>query len=73
MVTGGGAHNLTLFNSISKVSQCEVIKPENLVVEGKEALCIAWMGLSRYLETVNAKAKYTGATKDTINGAIILP
>ena len=73
MVTGGGAYNLTLFNSISKVSQCEVIKPENLVVEGKEALCIAWMGLSRYLETVNAKAKYTGATKDTINGAIILP
>ncbi|RCL61778.1 MAG: anhydro-N-acetylmuramic acid kinase [Bacteroidetes bacterium] len=73
MVTGGGAYNTTLFNSICQASQCEVIKPDNLVVEGKEALCIAWMGLSRYLETVNAKAKYTGARKDTINGAIILP
>ena len=73
MVTGGGAYNTTLFNSICQASQCEVIKLDNLVVEGKEALCIAWMGLSRYLETVNAKAKYTGARKDTINGAIILP
>ena len=73
MVTGGGTHNATLFKSICQASQCEVVKPEHLVVEGKEALCIAWMGLSRYLETVNAKAKYTGARKDTINGAIILP
>ena len=73
MVTGGGAYNSTLFNSICQASQCEVIEPDNLVVEGKEALCVAWMGLSRYLETVNAKAKYTGARKDTINGAIILP
>ena len=73
MVTGGGTYNTTLFNSICQVSQCEVIKPEHLVVEGKEALCIAWMGLSRYLETVNARANYTGARKDTINGAIILP
>ena len=73
MVTGGGSYNTTLFKSICQASQCEVIKPEHLVVEGKEALCIAWMGLSRYLETVNAKAKYTGARKDTINGAIILP
>ncbi|HAB90635.1 MAG TPA: hypothetical protein DCF84_08875 [Bacteroidetes bacterium] len=73
MVTGGGAYNTTLFNCICQASQCEVFKPENLVVEGKEALCIAWMGLSRYLETVNARANYTGARKDTINGAIILP
>ena len=73
LVTGGGAYNATLFNSISTSIQCEVIKPEHPVVEGKEALCIAWMGLSRYLGTVNAKAKYTGARKDTINGAIILP
>jgi len=73
MVTGGGTHNVTLFKSICQASQCEVVKPEHLVVEGKEALCIAWMGLSRYLETVNAKAKYTRARKDTINGAIILP
>ena len=73
MVTGGGAYNTTLFNRICQASQCEVIKLDSLVVDGKEALCIAWMGLSRYLETVNAKAKYTGARKDTINGAIILP
>lgn len=73
MVTGGGTYNSTLFNSICQAGQCGVIKPEHLVVEGKEALCISWMGLSRYLETVNAKAKYTGARKDTINGAIILP
>lgn len=73
MVTGGGANNATLFNSICQASQYEIIKPENLIVEGKEALCIAWMGLTRYLEMVNARANYTGARKDTINGAIILP
>ena len=73
MVTGGGTFNDTLFNGLSQTCQCEVVKPEHRVIEGKEALCIAWMGLSRYLETVNAKAKYTGARKDTINGAIILP
>ena len=73
MVTGGGAYNNTLFNTLCQVSQSEVVRPEGLVVEGKEALCIAWMGLSRYLETVNARANYTGARKDTINGAIILP
>jgi anhydro-N-acetylmuramic acid kinase len=73
LITGGGAHNLFLMESIkNKVSpagiQC-IIPPESLV-DYKEALIIALMGALRWREDVNVLHTVTGATKDSINGAV---
>src|SRR5579864_662380 len=73
LVTGGGAHNRFLIESINnKISPLEIkiiIPPESLV-DYKEALIIALMGALRWREDVNVLHSVTGASKDSINGAI---
>jgi anhydro-N-acetylmuramic acid kinase len=73
LITGGGAHNRFLIESIShKVSPAGincVIPTENLV-DYKEALIIALMGALRWREDINVLHSVTGASKDSINGAV---
>ena len=73
LITGGGAHNRFLIESINnKVSpagiQC-IIPSENLV-DYKEALVIALMGALRWREDINVLHTVTGASRDSINGAV---
>jgi len=73
LITGGGAHNLYLIecirNKVSPVGIKCIIPTENLV-DYKEALIIALMGALRWREDVNVLHSVTGATKDSINGAV---
>jgi anhydro-N-acetylmuramic acid kinase len=73
LITGGGAHNGFLVQRIrdslsSTVIEC-VVPSENLV-NFKEALVIALMGVLRWREDVNVLHTITGASKDSINGAV---
>jgi len=73
LITGGGAHNLYLIERIkNKVGPAgiECIVPEESIVDYKEALVIALMGALRWREDVNVLHTVTGATKDSINGAV---
>jgi anhydro-N-acetylmuramic acid kinase len=73
LITGGGAHNLFLIESINnKVSQAGIkcIIPSESLVDYKEALIIALMGALRWREDVNVLHTVTGASKDSINGAV---
>jgi anhydro-N-acetylmuramic acid kinase len=73
LVTGGGAHNRFLIESINyKISPAGIrciIPPDNLV-DYKEALIIALMGALRWREDINVLHSVTGASKDSINGAV---
>jgi anhydro-N-acetylmuramic acid kinase len=73
LITGGGAHNLFLTDRLRKAVsaggiEC-VIPPANLV-NYKEALVMALMGALRWREDINVMHSVTGASKDSINGAV---
>lgn len=75
MITGGGAFNKYLVGRISKhLAQInfEVFIPEDEVVIYKEALIMALLGALRWREQDTVLASVTGATRNSIGGALWL-
>jgi len=75
LATGGGALNLFLMERISaqlKELSVEVVIPHKKLVNYKEALIMALMGVLRWREEYNVLASVTGAERNTINGAVWL-
>jgi anhydro-N-acetylmuramic acid kinase len=72
LISGGGAYNKFLIKCISAISHTELIIPDKLTIEFKEALIFAFLGLLRYRNSVNTIASVTGAKKDSTGGAIYL-
>lgn len=72
-VTGGGAHNTYLLDRIQNYTSCKWVIPNKEIIEFKEALIFAFLGL-RYLEGKhNALASVTGAQKNVCGGSLHLP
>jgi anhydro-N-acetylmuramic acid kinase len=69
-LTGGGAFNSFLVERIKANTSTRIIIPEKKLVEFKEALVFAFLGLMRYRKEVNVLSSITGATKDSISGVI---
>jgi anhydro-N-acetylmuramic acid kinase len=73
LITGGGANNNFLVERIKAVlgeMQVEAVLPEKNILEYKEALIMALIGLLRWREENNTFAAYTGASRDGIGGAV---
>lgn len=71
LLSGGGAHNTFLVNQLRKsLPQAEVIVPENMLVDFKEAFLMAFLGFLRVMETENTLSSATGAKMNTIGGCI---
>jgi anhydro-N-acetylmuramic acid kinase len=73
LVTGGGAHNTFLMNCIKQESNQEFLIPDKELVDFKEALIFAFMGVLRDLNRVNCLASYTGAIRDIAAGEVYFP
>ncbi|MFA5419569.1 MAG: anhydro-N-acetylmuramic acid kinase [Bacteroidales bacterium] len=73
LVTGGGAHNHFLFGSIQSLTPHELVVPEDRLVDFKEAMVFAFMGVLRIQNQVNCLASVTGASCDSLGGVIHLP
>jgi len=71
-ITGGGAYNDYLINVINSKTNCEIIIPSNNIIEFKEALIFAFLGVLRYLNINNCYSSVTGASKDHCSGKIYL-
>ena len=67
-VTGGGAFNNALIDHIKTHTDAEVVVPDAQVVEYKEALIFALLGLLRVQNKPTVLASYTGAENDSIAG-----
>ncbi|MBX2906323.1 MAG: anhydro-N-acetylmuramic acid kinase [Taibaiella sp.] len=75
LVTGGGALNKTLVNLISARTAClgiEVDVPEENTVLFKEALAMALLGVLRWREEANVLSSVSGASRDSVGGALWL-
>jgi len=72
LVTGGGAHNPLLMERITACSKAEVIIPQNEIIDFKEALIFAFLGVLANEHQINCLAAVTGALRDNTGGTIHL-
>ena len=73
LLSGGGAYNTFLVNEIQKKSTAEIIVPSNKIIDFKEALIFAFLGLLRWQGSVNCLASVTGAKRDHSSGKVFKP
>jgi anhydro-N-acetylmuramic acid kinase len=70
LVTGGGAHNRFLIERLRERVDAEVMVPHPELVDYKEALVMALIGVLRWREERNVLASVTGALRDNVGGAV---
>lgn len=70
LVTGGGVYNTFLINRIEQLSSCRLIIPNQTIIEYKEALIFALLGLLRKLERYNILGALTGSYRNISSGVL---
>lgn len=70
LVTGGGAYNSFLMGRLSRLVRNQVILPNTEIIEFKEALVFAFLGVLRLRGEVNCLSSVTGASQDHSSGFI---
>jgi anhydro-N-acetylmuramic acid kinase len=73
LVTGGGAFNKFLIQEIKKRTKTQVVIPAPEVVNFKEALIFAFLGVLKLRGENNVLGSVTGASKDHSSGNIFNP
>jgi len=71
--TGGGVYNKFLINLIKQKTNTEIIIPDNNIIEFKEAIIFAFLGVLRFNNEINCLSSVTGAKKDSSGGIIHIP
>ncbi len=70
LITGGGAYNKYLAWRISRLCNQEIVIPEKKIIEFKEAIIFAFLGILRIRNEVNCLKSVTGARADNCGGAL---
>ncbi|NQU87385.1 MAG: anhydro-N-acetylmuramic acid kinase [Mariniphaga sp.] len=73
LITGGGSFNTFLIDRIKKYTKSEIVLPPPQLIDYKEALIFAFLGLLKTRGEVNCLASVTGAVKDSSCGVIYIP
>lgn len=73
LVTGGGAYNEFLIEEIKKITNCKIVTPNKALIDYKEALIFAFLGVLRFENKVNCLSSVTGANKNHSSGKIFIP
>lgn len=69
-ITGGGAYNTFFIESLQQLTTTQLIIPDPEIIEFKEALIFAFMGLLKSLGENNVLSSATGAANDHSSGSI---
>lgn len=70
LVTGGGAYNKFLISRMEELSGCRIVVPEPAIIEFKEALIFAFLGVLYMFDQPSCLQSVTGASKDNIGGML---
>jgi anhydro-N-acetylmuramic acid kinase len=70
LITGGGAYHQHLINRIKHHTPAEIIIPSKEIIEFKEAIIFAFLGVLRMRGENNCLASVTGAKEDHCSGVI---
>ena len=70
LVTGGGAWNRFFMAVLSEKCQAELTVPDAQVVNYKEALVFAYLGLLCWMRKANVNPQTTGASRHSIGGVV---
>lgn len=73
LFTGGGCYNRFLMEQIGQFSKATIELPSKAVIEYKEAIVFAYLGLLRWEERPNCLSSVTGADHDHSSGNIFFP
>ena len=70
LITGGGTYNQTIIKKLKNKLKCNIVIPEKKIIDNKEALIFAYMGLLRFNNKINCLKSVTGASKDHSSGKL---
>ena len=70
LVSGGGTYNNTLIETIRAKLKSKIVIPDSKIIDYKEALIFAYLGLLKSKEKINCLKSVTGAIKDHSSGKI---
>jgi len=73
LVTGGGAYNTFLMERLSSLTKSSIVIPDNNLIEYKEALIFALLGILKLRNEVNCLSSVTGAYNDHSSGMVYQP
>ncbi|MDN5350440.1 MAG: anhydro-N-acetylmuramic acid kinase [Bacteroidales bacterium] len=73
LVSGGGALNAYLIRQLTRQTKAEIIVADEVLLNFKEALIFAFLGVLKIRNEVNVLASVTGATSDSCSGEIWHP
>ncbi|MET3036148.1 anhydro-N-acetylmuramic acid kinase [Chryseobacterium sp. NRRL B-14859] len=71
LFTGGGAYNSFLVEKIKAKTKSNIIIPEKEIIEYKEALIFAFMGVLKMNNEINVLSSTTGSTADHCSGILV--
>ena len=70
LITGGGAHNRLLINELKAKTSCAIVLPVQKLIDFKEALIFAFLGVLAIKGRANVYASATGSSRDHIGGTL---
>ncbi|MFW5819992.1 MAG: anhydro-N-acetylmuramic acid kinase [Bacteroidota bacterium] len=70
LLTGGGAKNSYLTEKISEQTKADLVIPDDKIVDFKEALIFAFLGILKIEKQNNCFASVTGAREDSCGGIL---
>ncbi len=70
LTTGGGAHNTYLLQRLKDNWDGQVVVPDALTIDYKEALVFAFLGMLRLRGSENSLKSVTGASRNSCGGAV---
>ena len=73
LITGGGAKNNFLIERIRKMSKHEIVIPDTMIIDYKEAVIFAFFGPLKLEGEIDVLSSVTGASSDSSSGNICLP
>lgn len=73
LLTGGGAHNTYLVDSLRlALPQYRIVVPDSAIIDFKEAILVAYAGWCRWMNKYNFSSEWSSSGQNSIGGAICI-